>query len=332
MSSALTLRAAITRGALVSLANWPVVLIDFAVESLYKFALAVPVLGGVFMVAVLLGADVRSLMGDGLVSAADRLLVPLGQSPVALAAFALALTVVGFGGQILMFVIKAGTLAVLVAGEQAAGDMQRSSVRWSALRGADVYAIAFVLDAVRRYGRRSALLAAWLGAVYVAVGSLYLGAVSYGFQWLVQSVWASAWPLLVGLATSTGVVTLTAANLVFDLTRVVIIADDCRVSTAVARVRTFLLADARQVLGIFGGMALLVVLATAVWVTVTAGLTVVAFVPLAGILFVPLQAALWIVRGLFFQYAGLTTMSAYQSQYRRFASPSPQAVSVQVPS
>src|SRR3990170_889829 len=91
MSSALSLRAAITRGALVSLANWPVVLIDFVIESLYKATLAVPVVGGAFMVAVLLGADAGSLLADGMASAADRMLLPLGQSPIALAAFLAAL-------------------------------------------------------------------------------------------------------------------------------------------------------------------------------------------------------------------------------------------------
>ena len=56
MSSVLPLRAAITRGALITLANWPTVLIDFIVESIYNLALAVPVIGGAFMLALLMGA------------------------------------------------------------------------------------------------------------------------------------------------------------------------------------------------------------------------------------------------------------------------------------
>jgi hypothetical protein len=35
----------------------------------------------------------------------------------------------------------------------------------------------------------------------------------------------------------------------------------------------------------------------------------------------PLQAAAWLIRGLVFQYLGLLTLSAYQTQYRRLASP-----------
>jgi hypothetical protein len=123
---------------------------------------------------------------------------------------------------------------------------------------------------------------------------------------------------------------LTAANLIFDLMRVVIATDDCRVSDAARRVRTFLLVDSRQVLGIFGAMALLVLGALGVSLLATAGLTVVAWAPLAGIIVLPLQLAFWIVRGLFFQYAGLATLSAYQTQYRRFAAPKPMAVPAQV--
>ena len=95
MPVVLPLRAAITRGALITLANWPTVLIDFIAESIYKLALAVPVIGGAFMVALLTGADIQTLLADGVMVAADRMLVPLGQAPVALLAFWGAIGVVG---------------------------------------------------------------------------------------------------------------------------------------------------------------------------------------------------------------------------------------------
>ena len=53
----------------------------------------------------------------------------------------------------------------------------------------------------------------------------------------------------------------------------------------------------------------------------TAGLTFVAWVPMAGLISVPLRAAAWLVQGLLFQYLALTAVSAYQTQYRRFATP-----------
>ena len=97
--------------------------------------------------------------------------------------------------------------------------------------------------------------------------------------------------------------------------------DDCRLSAAVARLRSFLFHVARQVLGIFGVIMALVLLATAASVLVTAGLALVAWVPFVGLAVVPLQLAAWLVRGVVFHYMDLSAWSAYQSQYRRYAEP-----------
>ena len=325
MSPALTIRAALTRGAVVTLANWPVVLVEFVVETAYKAALGVPILGGAFMVALLLGVDVRSFVGEELVSAADQILARLATSPAALIAFLAALAIVGVGGAITMYVVKAGTLAVLVTGEGRAPELYRRPGGIGVMREASSYSLPALWEAVRHFERRAAVLAFWLGGAYVLIGCGYLLAVGWGARVVAESAWSAAWPLLVLVATSAAVVGVTAANLLFDLARVVIVTDDCGVRVALARVRAFLLEDARQVLGIFGAMGTILLLATAASITATAGLALVAWVPLAGLLFVPLQVAFWIMRGLLFEYMGLVTLSAYQTQYRRFAAPhSPQ--------
>jgi hypothetical protein len=311
MTPPLTLRAALTRGAIVTLANWPVVLIDFVVESIYKFTLGVPVVAGAFMVAVLLGVDIGALLDDGLLSAAEQVIVPLTNAPSALLAFVAALSIVGIGGAVVMFMVKAGTLAVLVAGEGVAGEVHRHPLSKEGLRGAHAYSLAAVLHATRHFQRRSARLALGLGIAYLALGGLYVLIVVDGFRWVAESEWSPAWPLLVFVATSGAAVAMTAVNLFFDLARVVLITDDCRVREALNRVRAFLLADARQVLGVFGVMGAIVLLATAAGFTATAGLTLVAWVPLVGLLFVPLQLAFWVVRGLLFHH-GLDSPS-----YRR---------------
>ena len=321
MSSALTIRAALTRGAVITLANWPVVLVEFVVETAYKAALGVPILGGAFMVALLLGVDVRSLVGEELISAADQILVRLATAPAALAAFLAALALVGVGGAVTMYVVKAGTLALLVRGEATAPELYRRPGGVGVMRDASAYTLPALWDAVRHFERRAAVLAFWLGMVYVLIGGGYLLAVGWGARVVADSAWSPAWPLLVLVATSAAVIGITGANLLFDLTRVVIVTDDCGVRVAFGRVRAFLLEDARQVLGIFGAMGTILLLATAGSITATAGLALVAWVPLAGLLFVPLQVAFWILRGLVFEYMGLVTLSAYQTQYRRFAAP-----------
>ena len=83
MTAALSLRAALKRGALVTAANWPVVLLDFAIETLYKFALTVPVAGGALLVAAVLGGDVRGLVGGGVTETVDLALATLADAPLA---------------------------------------------------------------------------------------------------------------------------------------------------------------------------------------------------------------------------------------------------------
>ena len=71
--------------------------------------------------------------------------------------------------------------------------------------------------------------------------------------------------------------------------------------------------------GIFAVVGVLFLLAAAGSLLVAAGLALVAWVPVVGLVVVPLQAAAWLVRGLLFQFMGLSALAAYQAQYRRFS-------------
>ncbi len=332
MPSALPLRAALKQGALVTASNWPVVLVEFALWGLYELALGVPVVGGAFMVAVLLGFNVDGLLGQGVRETADLIIGSLSAAPVALAAFLAALAVVAAGGLIMIGIVKAGTLAVLVTGERAGPDLHRAPVHVATLRRASTWSLATMYHATRHYGRRAATLAAWLSLAYLCIGALSLGAIATGFWLAADSAWANAWPVLVMLATSAGVLAVTVANLVFDLTRIIIVTDDCRVGEAFRRMRRFLVGDARQIIGIFAVTSLLLGLAATAWILATANVALIGFVPFAGLLVAPIQAAVWIARGLLFQFAGLTTLSAYQTQYRRFAMPRAAPASFGAPS
>jgi hypothetical protein len=72
----------------------------------------------------------------------------------------------------------------------------------------------------------------------------------------------------------------------------------------------------RDIAGIFGVVLVLVVLATVASILATAGLGLIAFVPLAGFVVFPLTAAGWLLRGFVFQYLALTALGAYLTQYR----------------
>lgn len=316
--SVLPLRVALKRGALVTLANWPVVLIELALESLYKVALVVPILGGALMVAALVGGDPRDLFGGGLAPATDVVISTLATAPVALDSLVAAMALVAFGGAIVMYAIKSGTLAVLVDSERAAGDSQAPTLHVGALKRAYAYSLERLLAAVRGFTGRMTRLTIGLAAVYGVLAGGYWLVLSEGFPVTARVSWAPGWPVLVLLTTSAVVVGVVAANLAFALLRVVIVTDDCGVGAALVRLRAFLLEDARQVLGIFTVVGAVLSVAFIASMLAAAALTFVAWVPLVGLIALPLQLAAWLVRGLLFQYVGLAGLSAYQTQYRRF--------------
>jgi hypothetical protein len=320
MTTALSLSAALKRGAWLTVANWPVVLIDFTIESLYKLALAVPVVGGVFMVAVLIGADVRLIVAEGMRAAAELVMGSLSAAPIALAGFLLALGVVGLGGALLMYLVKAGTLTVLVEGDRMGGEFQNHSISRTTLRAGAAFSLATVVAGARRFGRRMVTLTLWLGAVYLVIGLFILLVLALQAP-LAASRWAPAWPLLMLVTTSASVVALTITNVVFDLVRIVVVTDDCRTREAARRLRVFVVEDARQVLGIFGVMTAVLAVATALSLSAVASVTLVAWVPVAGLIVVPLQLTAWLIRGVLLECLSLSALAAYQTQYRRFATP-----------
>ena len=323
MTSALPLRAALKRGALLTAANWPVVLIDFSIETLYKFALTVPVAGSALLVAAVLGGDVRAIVGGGIRETIDLALAALSGAPVALASFVIAVGLVAAGGGLVMMAIKTGAFAVLVESDRIAGDIERGSLHASTVRRASAYTPEAVLMNVRRFGGRAMRLTVGLGLAYVVTASLWLIVVSASLRLTGDERWSAAWPLVVLLATSAGAIAIVAANLVYDLLRVIIVTDDCGIRSAVSRLRAFIAADARHVLGIFGVVAIVLVAGVAAAAPATALFTFVAWVPVAGLIAAPLQIAGWLVQGLVFQYVGLTGLAAYQTQYRRCAAVAP---------
>ena len=313
------LRAALKRGGLITAANWPVILIDFGIESLYKLAVSIPVLGGALMVGTLVGTDLRTVVAEGVVPTADLVLGSLVEAPAALVAFLGALAVTAIGGEALTFIVKAGTLAVFVEADRTAGEVQAEPLDADVLRRASRFALAPVIAGAQHYARRAALLAVGLGVVYCALGLAYVGVVTSGLHAAPGSRWTPAWPVLVLFATSVGIVAVTAANLAYDLLRVVIVTDDCSVRTALDRLRRFIIEDARQVIGIFSVIAGVDLIAGAASILATAGLAPIAYLPFVGLVMVPLQAALWLLRGLLFEGVSLASLAAYQTQYRRFS-------------
>jgi len=310
------LRSTLKRGAIVAAANWPVVVIQFVAESTFKLLLGVPIVGGAVLVALALGRDLRALLGGDLRDIVTDVLAALAGQPGALAAFVVAVVIVLAGGSALMFLVKGGTVTVLVAGDAAAGAIERPPVRLAAVARAGQYSVdRFVLGASTLF-RRYLRLGLALFAVYLLSGAAYLVAV-FGTRSLAGGTAGTlGWTVLAALCSSALLVWITIVNLVYLLIQMIVALEDCGVRRAVVHLGRFLRLRLREVFLVFVVVLALVVVATAASLLATTGLSLISFIPLIGLAVFPLQAAAWLVRGLVFQYLGLTALGAYISQYR----------------
>lgn len=313
------LRAALKRGAFLVAANWPLVAVQFVAESTFKIALAVPTVGGMLLVTVLVddAGDVFAF-GD-LRERVAAIAASLLHAPAALAAFLIAFGLVLIGGSALLFLVKGGTVTVLAEAEAAAGPIERPPLRWEALARASRYSIERFVNGCTRLFRRYLVLGLALIAVYIVSGALYLAVIVFGFSASSHPAVLLGWTLVVTAATGALIVWFMLVNLMYLLIQMVVAVDDLGLRAAIARVLQFLRGALREVAGIFGVVLVLVVLATAVSILATAGLGLISFVPIVGLAIVPLQIAAWLVRGVFFQYVGLTALGAYLTEYRAFA-------------
>lgn len=319
MSDFATLKSTLKRGVLITAANWPVVLIQFATESTFKLLVGVPVVGGALLVAIALGRDLRDLLAGDARDIAASIWSMLVHQPVALVAVAAALVLALAGGGALAWAVKGGTVAVMVAGERSAGDIERGPLRASSLARAGAYSIEAFLDGARRLFRRYVRLGVALFAVYVLSGGLYLLVVIGGYGALADTGFAVGWTMVAATCSGILILWITVVNLLYLLLQMTIAFEDCSVRQAVRLVVGFLESRGRDVGAVFVLVFGLVVIATGVSIVTTTGLGLLSFVPLVGLAVFPLQAVAWLVRGVVFQYLGLTALGTYLALYRTSA-------------
>jgi hypothetical protein len=311
------LKASLKRGACLAVANWPLMVVQFIAEGTLKLLLAVPVVGGIFLVVLVLGADVEEIMAGDVREIITAVVGALGANHAALAAFAGAFLVVLLGGSILTFIVKAGTVAILAEAESHAGPIERPPLRLAALRRANFTNIEPFLAGCRIFGRRYVKLGMCLLVVYTITGAAYLGLLVGGYS-IVSRSGVLGWTFAAALASSALVVWITLVNFFYLLTQMAIALEDLGVRQAIGRVTEFVRGSAREIAGIFGVVLLLVGTATVASILATAGLGLIAFVPFVGLAIVPLQIAAWLVRGIVFEFLALAALGAYLTQYRYY--------------
>jgi hypothetical protein len=316
------LKAALKRGALIAAANWPLVLVQFVAESVLKLLLAVPIVGGAFLVALLLDTSLSDLLRGDVRDIVTSILSALMASPIALAAFVSAGLIVLLGGSLVTFVVKGGVVALLAEAERAAGPIERPPLHLDALRLASVVAIDPFLDGCRRLWRRYVRIGIGLLLIYALTAAVYLAIVLGGYALAANSAILLGWTAAAALASSGLIVWITLVNFFYLMTQMVVAIEDVSVRKAVPMALAFVWGHLREVAGVFGVVLVLVVIATAASILATAGLGLIAFVPLIGLAVLPLQLAAWLIRGIVFEYLALAALGAYLSHYRWYHSSS----------
>ena len=124
---------------------------------------------------------------------------------------------------------------------------------------------------------------------------------------------------IAALASTILVVWITLGNFVYLLIQMVVVSDDVSVRRAASRTLGFVQARTRYVAGVFLLVLTLVVIATGASLLATTALGLISFVPFVGLAVFPLQAIAWFVRGMLFQYLGLTALGSYLTLYRGHA-------------
>jgi hypothetical protein len=304
------LKASIKRGALIAAANWQVSVIQASADSLFKLLLAAPIIGGVFLMALAVGSEPASLLSLEWRQMAATIAASLFERPVVLTAFLLSVGVVAVGGSLFVFLVKAGTVATLVRSDREAGPIEEPPLHVDVVARASRFSVESYMESARGLFPRYARLGFMLMGVYLLSGAAFLALMARreaGEGWSPTALLAAAF---VGW--------ITVVNLVYLLVQIVVAADDCSVATAFRRVAVFLQRERRHVGTVFLLVLALIVAATGASVLATAALSLVAFVPLLGLAALPLQLLAWLLRGLVFQYLGLTSVGAYLILYRAF--------------
>ena len=306
------LKMALKRGALVAAANWPVALIQAAADALFKVLIAAPLVGGIILTTLVIGADIDEQAADWrvlLTQVVSSLLV----HRMVLIAFVLSVTLVVIGGSLFVFLIKGGTMGVLVRGERQAPPVENDPLQFKSLGPAASFSIELFVDSARTLFQRYAHLGFVLMAVYLLSAAAFV----------VLLLWETPIAASVGyttLVTVAFVLWVTLVNLIYVLIQFVIAADDCSLASAVRRVAIFVRDEKRVLAGIFAVVLAMMALATAASIIAFTGLGLILLIPFVWLAAIPLQLAAFLLRALVFQYIDMTSIAAYLKLYRAHSS------------
>jgi hypothetical protein len=277
--------------------------------------LAVPVVGAAILVAVLLGADLADLLQGSLREIFTTIASTLMSEPFALIAFMTAFSLVLVGGSVLMFLVKGGTVEVLLAANEGAGPIEREPLTLDTFRRASRFTLERFTSGCARLFRRYLALGLALMVIYAVSAGAYLAFVVYGYRAAEGRALIFGGAFTATLSAALLVVWITIVNLLYVLLQIALAVDGVRLIEACPAVARFIYAEFRELARVFAVVLALVIAATLASALAWSGLGLIAFVPLIGLAVFPLQTAALLVQGLVFEYLGLTALGAYLTLY-----------------
>ena len=300
-------RRTLKRGALIAAANWPTIVIQASADAIFKVVVALPVVGGIVLAALVIGAEPAALLTLDVRDMGTTVFALLTARPATLAAFIAAVGTAVVGASALAFLVKAGTVTIVVRSERTTGPVEDpeslDSVTVSPRFSVEQFNVA-----VRRFGPRFVRLGCGLLAAYAVSGAAYFQVV---FGAGAAGAWASA-----AAATASLVIWITVVNLLYLLAQVVMAAEDCGVFSACRRVVVLVVRAWPAVFRVCALVLAIIAGATIASLLATAALGFVAFVPFFWLAVLPLQLGAWVVRALVQQFISLGAVAAYASVYR----------------
>jgi hypothetical protein len=321
----LNLKLLLKRGALLTAANWQTVAIQFAAQTTFQALLAVPIVGAAILAAVMLGADLANLLQGSLRDIFTAIADKLAAEPVALVAFVSAFSIVLTGGSVFMFLVKGGTMDVLVAANQTSGPIEHEPITLDALRPAAVFSLPAFMTGCARLFKRYLALGITLMVVYLVSAAAYLAFVVFGYRAAGDGEGIIGWAFLTALSAVLLVFWITLINLLYLLMQIAMAVENVGLADGCRAVTRFVRAEFRELGGVFLVVLVMVIAATLASTLAWSGVGLIAFVPLVGLAVFPLQIVALLLRGLVFEYIGLTALGAYLTLYLRAARVGPAA-------
>jgi hypothetical protein len=311
----LTLKHLLKRGALLAAANWQAVAIQFVAQTTFQVLLAVPIIGAAILVAVVLGGDVADLLQGTMREMFTTIASALMSEPVAFVAFMVAFSLVLLGGSVLMFLVKGGTVEVLLAAHAGGGAIEREPITLDGLRAAGRFTLRRFTEGCARLFRSYLVLGLVLMVVYaVSIGGCLIFVV-YGYRLASGRILIVGWTFVAAMAVVLLVAWITLVNLFYLLAQIAMAVERVGLGDAIRAVARFVRVEFRELAGLFLLVLALVVAATLASALAWSGVGLIAFVPLVGLAVFPLQIAALILRGIVFEYLGVTALGAYLSLY-----------------